>query len=638
MELKDRKRVNRIFLVFVLLFTAVLGKAFKVQVLDRDKLISKSKRQFFRQRIVYPKRGNIYDRNGSPLAINIQTYSIFTIPKNLKGKTKPYKTLSKIAPSLTYSKIKKRVNKRKKFTWISRKIELTKEQVSAIKKLDGIYVEAVPKRIYPNHELLSQTLGFVGIDNAGLSGIEYAFDKELKGEPTIIKYVRDNKGRPVRFTSGKIGGVSKDVYLSVDKDLQSIAEKALKDAVVEYEAVRGGVGVMDAETGEILAIANYPSFDPNEVKNSKSIDRKLSFISDPFEPGSTFKLMTVASALENKIARPDTNFYCEHGRLKVEGHIIKEAEAQKKYEWLSVDEIVKYSSNVGTTKIAFDLTFPKLKSTIEDFGFGVKTGVEIPGESRGIFTTDENVSPLSLSNISFGQGVATTGIQMLSAYAAIANGGEYIKPTIIKGGNKEADRTRIMSKKTADELTSMMVNAVEDGTGGRAKIPYFTIAGKTSTAQRADKFGRYSGYIPGFIGYPVGVNQKFVIYVYVDKPIKGKAYYGNVVAAPVFKKIAQHMLYKNKDLSKMAIRTDAKDSASFDAVKVRHSSTRVLGRTNVPNFIGLDKRSSNKLGNRLKVDLSHRGIGVVKSQSPAPGVKITKDTIVKLIYEPPTYE
>jgi len=638
MELKDRKRINRVFFLFVILFTVVLGKAFKVQVVDREKLISKSKKQFFRQRVVYPKRGNIYDRNGSPLAINIQTYSIFTIPKTLKGDTAPYKELSKIAPSLSYKKIKKKVRKRKKFTWLSRKIELTSEQVQKIKKLNGIYLEAVPKRIYPNHELLAQTLGFVGIDNAGLSGIEYAFDKELKGEPTIIKYVRDNKGRPVRFTSGTVGGVSQDVYLSIDKDLQSIAEKELRETVEEYEAIRGGIGVMDAETGEVLAMANYPAFDPNEVKKSKVENRKLSFISDPFEPGSTFKLMTVASALENKIARPDTNFYCEHGRLKVEDHIIKEAESDKKYEWLSVDEIVKYSSNVGTTKIAFDLTFPKLKKTIDNFGFGVKTRIELPGESRGIFTTDENVSPLSLSNISFGQGVATTGIQMLAAYAAIANGGEYIKPTIIKNGNKGSEKKRIMSKKTADELTQMLVHAVEDGTGHRAKIPYFTIAGKTSTAQRADKFGRYSGYIPGFVGFPVGVNQKFVIYVYVEKPGKGKSYYGNTVAGPVFKKVAQHILYKNKTLSKMAIRTDVKTKSSFDSVRMRHSSTRVLGRSIVPNFIGLDKRSSNKLGHRLKLKVTHRGIGVVKSQFPAAGEKLSKNTVVKLNYEPPTYE
>ncbi len=638
MELKDRKRVSRVFFLFVILFTVVLGKAFKVQVVDRDRLISKSKKQFFRQRKVYPKRGNIYDRNGSPLAINIQTYSIFTIPKSLKGNLKPFKKLSKIAPSLNYKKIKRKIRKRSKFTWISRKIELTKEQVTEIKKLNGIYLEAVPKRIYPNHELLSQTLGFVGIDNAGLSGIEYAFDKELKGEPTIIKYVRDNKGRPVRFTSGKVGGVSKDVYLSIDKDLQSIAEKALKDAVDEFEAIRGGIGVMDAETGEVLAMANYPSFDPNEYKKSKIENRKLSFISDPFEPGSTFKLMTVASALENKIARPDTNFYCEHGRLKVEGHIIKEAESSKKYEWLSVDEIVKYSSNVGTTKIAFDLTFPKLKKTIDSFGFGEKTGIEVPGESRGIFTTEDNVPPLSLSNISFGQGVASTGIQMLASYAAIANGGEYVKPTIIRDGNKGKLKKRIMSKKTSKELTQMLVHAVEDGTGGRAKIPYFTIAGKTSTAQRADKYGRYSGYIPGFIGFPVGVNQKFVIYVYIDKPGKGKSYYGNTVAGPVFKKVAQHILYKNKSISKIAIRTDVKTKNSFDSVRMRHSSTRVLGRSLIPNFIGLDKRSSNKLGHRLKLKVSHRGIGVVTSQSPGAGEKLTKNTVVKLKYEPPTYE
>lgn len=640
MQLTERKKINRIFFIFVCLFTAVIGKAFKVQVLDRDKLISRSKKQFFRERKIYPNRGNIYDRNGHPLALNIQTYSLFTIPKNIKNKKQTYKELEKLVPELTTSVIAKKVKNRKRFTWLARKVELSINQIEKIKKIKGIYVEAVPKRLYPNHELLAQSLGFVGVDNAGLSGLEYNFDKILRGEPKILKYIIDNKGRPVSYESGKTGVVAQDIHLTIDKDLQAIAEKAIKDQVEEFNAVRGGIGVIDTSNGEILAIANYPTFDPNEVRKSKPENRKLSFISDPFEPGSTFKSFTVASALEHKIARPDTNYFCELGRLKVGDHIISEADSNKKHEWLSMEEILKYSSNIGTTKIAFDLTYPKLKTTIDLFGIGKKTGIEIPGESRGIFTSEKNVTPLSLSNISFGQGVATTGIQMLAAYAAIVNDGIYIPPTMIKDSKRERLPKRIISKKTADEITKMLIGAVEDGTGKIAKVPYFSIAGKTSTAQKSDKSGKYSGYIPGFIGYPVNVDKKFAVYVYIDTPAKGKAYYGGTVAGPVFKKVAQHLLYKNKEFDKLAVqKVDIKKrSRAFDSIRVKRSATRSRGKGLVPNFVGLDKISANILAKKLGFEVMHRGIGVVNDQNPKPGNKYNKKTVVRLIFAPPSYE
>ncbi len=636
----SKTKIKISFFVFLGLFSAILVKAFIVQVVDKDLLLSKAKKQFFRERTTYPKRGNILDRNGNPLAINVQTYSIFTIPKNLKGDYSTYRKVSKIVPSLTYDKILSIIKKRKKFTFLARKIELSSEQVQELKELKGVHIEAVAKRYYPNHELSSQTIGFVGIDNVGLSGIEYAFDEQLRGKPKITKYVIDRKGRPIKFESTQVGSGAKDIVLSIDKDLQSIAEKALKDAVEEFGAVRGGFGVMNAETGEVLAMGNYPNFDPNIPHKSPSKNKKLAFITDPFEPGSTFKALTIASALEHKVARPDTNYYCEQGKLRVEGHTISEAEAKKKFEWLSVTEILQHSSNVGTTKIAFDLTYPKLKETLKKFKIGEKTGIELAGESRGIFNDEENVSPLSLSNISFGQGVATTGIQMLSAYSAISNGGYYIKPTILKREKaeiSEEDKTQIVDFQTSRELKEMLVQAVEDGTGGRARIPYFTIAGKTSTAQRSDQQGGYSGYIPGFIGFPIGTKDKFTVYVYVDKPEKGKSYYGGTVAGPVFKKIAQYILYKDRNLGNLTVKKKFNTTSSFDTVRIKHSSTRII-KGGVPNFEGLDKKSASRLAKKLGLRIIHNGIGVVSSQIPDVGVKVEGETLVRLYYKPPSYE
>lgn len=639
--MKDRSawRLRIVFGVFSTLFLLVLAKAFQIQVMDKDLLLSKAKKQFFRDRKIYPKRGNIYDRNGNPLAINIQTYSIFVIPKNLVRGSNDLKQLSQIIPSLSYRSMLKKISSRNKFTWIARKIELTKEQLEQLKKLKGIYLENVPKRLYPNHELLAQVLGFVGLDNTGLAGLEYQYDEELKGRPTILKYIIDNKGRPISYTSEELGGGSRDLNLSIDKDLQAVVEKNLKDTVLEFEAIRGGVGVIDANTGEILAMANYPSFDPNDPKDSQAMYRSLPFVSDPFEPGSTFKLLTVASALDHHVAKTDTNYYCERGEFVVDGHTISEAETKKKFEWLSVDEIVKYSSNVGTTKVAFDLTFPRLKKTLIDFGIGSKTGIEVPGESRGIFTDEKNVSSLSLSNISFGQGVATTGIQMLVAYAAIANGGHIIRPTLFKlEKEEEREKRRIFSEETSQSLVQMLIHAVEEGTGENAKIPYFTIAGKTSTAQRADETGKYNGYIPGFIGFPVNVDKKFVIYAYVDRPKDGKAYYGNTVAGPLFNKIAKYMLYKNKEYQKMAYFENFKNEFPTDRVKLTQSSTRYKGEGLTPNFVGLDKKSANILAEKYKLNLEHLGIGVIEKQIPAEGVLMGEKQIIKLFYQAPRYE
>ena len=355
---KEKKQISLIFFSFFLFFLIVLIKAFYIQVVNKEKLLKYSKKQILREFKIYPNRGNIFDREGNSLAINTQTYSIFTIPKNVKEGINSYIRLSEIVPNLSLKTIQRKIYKRKRYTWLARKISLTDKQVIKIREIKGIYIEAVPKRFYPNQSLLSQTLGFVGLDNKGLSGLEYVFDDKLRGKAKVIKYVKDAKGRPLKFESIDSEDTAKSLYLTIDKDLQSMAEKALKEAIIKSKALKGGVGVMDAKTGEILAIANYPTFDPNAIQNRSLKNTKLSFISDPFEPGSVFKTFTVASAFENKIAMPDTNFYCERGSLKIGEHIIREADLEKKYEWLSVSEILKYSSNIGTTKIAFDLTFP----------------------------------------------------------------------------------------------------------------------------------------------------------------------------------------------------------------------------------------------------------------------------------------
>lgn len=636
----ERKKVYIVFSAFCLFFFFVLCKAFYVQVINSKKLKNYSNSQFLRESKLYPNRGNIYDRYGEPLAINIHRYSVFAIPKLMEKGENNYEKINEIIPNLSIQAIEKRIKNRKKFTWLARKIPLTKDQLLEIKKLKGVFTEEESRRFYPNHELAAQILGFVGVDNVGLSGIEHQFNKELKGEAQIVKYYQDAKGRPIKYETTDHQGRGKDIHLSIDKDLQAKAEKYLKEAVLEKKAIKGGIGVMDADTGELLAMANYPSFDPNSSKYVKGEDRKLSFISDPFEPGSIFKVLTVASALEHNVARKDSNYYCERGRFKIGNHFIKEAGDHKAHEWLSVEDILKYSSNIGVTKIAFDLKFPRLKKTLLDFNINQKSGIELPGESRGIFTDKDNISPLALSNISFGQGIATTGIQMLAAYAAVANGGYYVQPTIIKRSDPTAiEKKKILSKDVAEQLTDMLVKVVEDGTGFNAKITYNKIAGKTSTAQKANVDGGYKGYIGGFVGFPVGGDKKIVIFVYIDEP-SGKEYYGNAVAGPVFKKMALYWLYKNKEFTNNEIVADAEQNQTgLDKVQIKYSGqSRIGDGKSVPNFIGLDKTSVNKLIEKSDLKVVHNGFGIVVDQKPKFGTELGNETIVQLFYQAPSYE
>lgn len=636
-----KNRIFFSFLVFCFLFAVVVSKAFYIQVVNKTRLLAYAKSQFIREVKEYPNRGNIVDRNGNPLAINVHVYNIFTIPKRKNAEFyNQLRALSKIVPELPFVKLQGLVQKRTRYTWLARKVTLSEEQLKKIKKLEGIFFESHSQRVYPHRELGAQTLGFVGLDNTGLAGIESFLNKDLKGKHQIVKYIRDAKGRPIKYETRATDLVARDIQLSIDKDMQGALESYLKDAVIHHQAFRGGAGVMDAETGEILAIANYPTYDPNDPRAFPQENRKLSFVTDPFEPGSIFKTITVASALENKIAKPETKYFCEYGKLRVQNHWISEAETHEKFEWLTVADILKFSSNVGTTKIAFTLKYPKLRETLDKFQFAQKTGIEMAGESKGIlsFKAKDKVRPLSLSNISFGQGVATTAIQMLRSYAAIANGGYLVRPTLLKSEVSQLKpENRILSEKTAESLIKMLVGVVSEGTGDNARIPHYEIAGKTGTAQRVSPRGGYDGYVASFIGFPVNVNRKFVVLTYVDHPTD-KGYYGGAVAAPIFKKITQYILYKKKDFAQFAKYDEKSNKVNLDEVHSQQASaTKVFAPGYMPSFLGLDKASALALAEERKIELQMNGFGVVTKQSVDPGTVIVGELPLKLQFEAPTY-
>lgn len=629
-----KAKVTLTFILFLVLFSLVSLKAFYIQVVNRNKLIAYSNSQIVRISKSYPKRGMIFDRNKNPLAINVRKYNVFAVPKSMKEITSELRQLSKIMGGTSFADELKSIKARKKYTWLLRKVELTDEQVEKIKNLNSIFVEEQSSRYYPNHELLAQTLGFVGVDNDGLAGIEYYFNKELKGQEVIKKYYKDAKGRPIKFESADIEVGAKDIYLSIDKEIQAVLEKSLKDAVEKHSAESGGAAVMDVETGEIWAIANYPTYDPNHYSKYDISKRKLAFVTDPFEPGSILKTFTIMAALENNIAKSDTNYFCENGKFLVGNHYISESDSNHAYEWLSVEDILKYSSNIGTTKIAFDLTYPLLKKFLIKMNLNDKTGIEIPGESRGIFEDRDKINPLRLSNISFGQGIATTGIQVLSSFATIANGGYEIRPTLIKQskGNKGK---RIVEPDVVKQINKMLIQAVNNGTGDKAKVPHFVIAGKTSTAQKANANGKYEGYVSGFIGYPVNVKKRFVVFAYVSEP-KENGYYGNQVAAPIFRKIVQNILYQKKEYSQLALIDGGRKN--IDVISYRQSSSRRLEVGRVPNLKGLDKTSAKNLLEKANLNYEFIGFGIAKKQYPKAGTPVDSNTRVKLYFKTPKYD
>ncbi len=633
-------KLSLILGILVSLYLGILGRAFWIQVLGREKLIQYSQKQTFREKIIFSNRASIVDRANRPLAINKQGHDIFILPSLLKDRRKTLKKIEDIVPKLSYWNLSKALGKRTKFTWLARSIELDESQLSYLSDLHGVFTEPQTRRFYPNGALAGQVLGFVGIDNKGLGGLEYAYDKVLRGPPQRLQYIRDAKGRPLKFEGPRALGKQSDLVVSLDARIQSLAEKYLEEAVLRHKAHGGGLGVMDAKTGEIWAMAHYPFFDPNHTSKYSTELRRSSFVTDPFEPGSVFKAITIASALEHKVVRPETSYYCERGSLEVQGHKITEAETTERFEWLSVAEILAKSSNVGTTKIAFDLGKEDFFSSLKKFGIGQKTALHFPGESRGILPKIEQVGQLNLSNMSFGHSVATTPLQIMQVYAAFAQNGDMPNPTLLKRNSDDPIlNQKIMSKETADSVLEMLKLAVSEGTGSKAQIPGLIIAGKTSTAQRPSSKGGYEGHIAGFVGIPLNVKRRFVVFVYIDRPTED-GYYGGQIAAPVFRQITSSILSNRKDLQSLLTQNREMNfqevEKSQDQISLRQA--KVLPAGGFPSFLGLDRNSAANLAKKLGVQAQFSGHGLVEKQWPAAGEEWSKGKTVHLTLGAPQYE
>jgi cell division protein FtsI (penicillin-binding protein 3) len=530
--------------------TAVLGRLAYLQVFCYSDYLTRAQRQQQHVVEVTPKRGAIYDRNLHPLAMSIAVDSCFAVPPEIVNQPLAARLLSGVL-GIPEETIEEKLATSRSFVWLARKLPPEKAAAIAALNLKGIYLQKENQRFYPKRELAAHVVGYVDIDEKGLGGIEYELDDKIRGKPGRMLVLEDARHRWFE-RDGKTEDAGASVVLTLDEKIQYIAEKELAVAIAQTHALAGTVIVENPANGEIYAAANWPRFNPNVAGDSPADARMDRAVGALYEPGSTFKLITLAAALEEHITRPEEVFDCQNGAVYIAGHRIRD---HKPFGLLNVAEILAKSSDVGAIKIALRLGAPKFRDYIRAFGFGEPTGVDLPGESKGLVRRLENWTPVSVGSISMGQEIGVTPIQLITAVSAIANDGMLNRPHVVKsirrgdqpvpleGGLAPAEPRRVIGPQTAATLRRLMEGVILDGTGRLARLDGWTAAGKTGSAQKIDPAtGRYSPtqLIASFTGFAPINNPAVTILISLDSPVG--LHEGGEVAAPVFRRIAEQVL------------------------------------------------------------------------------------------------
>jgi cell division protein FtsI (penicillin-binding protein 3) len=543
-------RIGLIGAGFVL-WLAVAGlRAGYLQLYRGEWLSNKAVGQVEEKVTVYGKRGTIYDAQHQAMAVSIETPSVAAYPAIMKNKASAAVRLAK-ALGLRARDVKRKLTGGRRFVWLKR--QATPKEAEAVRALQLKGVDFIPEhtRYYPNTTLAAQVLGFTGIDGHGLEGLEFYYDRELNGGEHTITIFKDALGRG--FDADELSGPARagnNLVLTLDGHIQYIAEQALAEAVTTYEARSGMAIVMNPRTGALLAMAHYPTFNPNAFRKYDRFTWRNRAITDPFEPGSTMKIFSAAAALERGALTPSSIFFCENGTYTVGRHTVHDT---KSYGWLSLQQIVKYSSNIGAVKVAEKIGGRTLFETLEAFGFGDRTHIDCPGESPGLLSNYKRWTSVDTGAIAFGQGVSVTGLQLITAASALANDGLMMKPHIVQAVTDPLGRpvrtmdpqpvSQVISVETAQKVRRIMRTVITDGgTGVEADLAGYSVCGKTGTAQKIESNGQYarSKYVASFIGFAPTERPALVALVVVDEP--RKTHYGGTVAAPAFKRIIKETL------------------------------------------------------------------------------------------------
>lgn len=546
-----KTRIIVIFVFFAAVWCLVLSRAFYIQVWPNEKLAQLQERKYKTRIKLNSQRGSFLDKDKREIAMSQISYSIYADPKLIKAPKAASRLLAKalgVSYESVYSKIKDR---NRRFSWLQRFVDESKLVKVKAMELAGVSYVQEWKRVYPFESLYKGIIGFVGQDGVGLEGLELRYDKWISGDNEKVNVKRDARGRPLNIdgmlvTESQMGN---DLVMTIDTDLQFYFETQLKETLSRFEG-EGAIGiVLDAATSEVRSMVSV------ENHSRRELIIKQKAITDVFEPGSTLKPFVMALGLEENLIQANSKIFCENGKMKVADRWIKESDQHHQFGYLSPSEILAFSSNIGVAKIGFQLGTDRLRDGLTRFGFGQKTQVDFPGESKGVVHETPWNAHL-LANVSFGQGISVNALQLTNSFAALVNGGLLHKPVLVKGRRNaetqeyvEMERavpTRVISKKTSDLLKVMLSSVThEGGTGVNARVPGFLIGGKTGTAQKASsKFRGYepNAYLSSFIGFIPVHEPKYVIYVMVDTP--KKSFYGSQVAAPVFAKVASFLARK----------------------------------------------------------------------------------------------
>lgn len=633
-----RFRIYLVLGLFVVFFSVILFRAVQLQVLEGDKLKRLALKQHRKTVNIHSKRGDIYDRNLKELAISVEVDSVFAQPGKLASAREAARKLSPML-GMSWVEVEKKLKSPGNFVWVKRQVDLDEGQRKELAELEGVGIVKESRRYYPNSRLASNLVGFTGLDANGLEGVELYYDSMLRGTSRKIVSDKDATGRVLLFEDPDktvpVNGM--EVELTIDKTIQYITEKALKKAVDDSNAKGGSAIVMDPATGEILAMASLPTYDPNDVKNSGPGHRRNKVITDVFEPGSIFKLFLVSAALEENLIKPSDRIYCENGVYKVADRVFHDT---KKHGWLTVPQIIKYSSNIGSAKIGEKLGRAQLYRYVRAFGFGEKTGIDLPGEASGALRHYNKWSSVTLHTVSFGQGVSATALQLITALSSIANGGFLMKPYVVKSVKDPSGKIisetnpailrKVVSEETARKVTEMLTTVTETGgTGTRAAVEGFEVAGKTGTAQKPDfKHGGYEkgAFIASFFGFVPAKSPRLAILVTVDEP-RGE-YYGGAISGPVFKEIAEESLSylgvfpENRTGPKMEnARSEVRPTAIQEPVAGQAEGVEPEEQSPmaVPDFTGKSVRMVLKTAKARAFDIEVVGSGRAFNQRPAPG-------------------
>jgi cell division protein FtsI (penicillin-binding protein 3) len=658
-----------IWVLAIIWMAVVIGRLSYLQLFSYGEYLAKAQRQQQRIFEISPMRGTIYDRRGHELAVSLPMDSVFADPIEIADVEMVSRLLSRVldAPA---EEIEEKIREAKTPVRLARKLSPETVQRITDMNLKGVFFQKENRRVYPQRELAASVLGYVDVDEKGIGGIEYSLDKQIRGRPGKMMVMADGHRRWYdRTESAADPGAS--VTLTIDETIQYIAEKELDRAIEETHAKAGTVVVQDPNSGELLAVANWPVFDPNNAGDFKAEARIDRAVASAYEPGSTFKVLTLTGAIENGVATPDELVDCQMGQIMVSGRLI--------HDWhpfgvLSVTGILENSSDVGAIKIALRLGAPRFYDAIRAFGIGQPTGIELPGENRGLLRPLENWSASSIGSLAMGQEVSVTPIQIVSAISAVANGGTFYRPHIVReidGGEPGSLRPtpapqQATDGKTAATMREMMEGVVLEGTGKPARLDGYTAAGKSGTAQMIDTAtGRYSAtrYNSSFVGFAPVNNPVISILVVLDSP-EGQ-HHGGLVGGPVFKRIAEQVLaYRNEphdvpapsdvETAKNLQVTPRPNSRSDDAAAAAQArfqaavaNTKVPGSAPqtvafgdpsaivVPNLAGQSVRGVTEECSRLGLMPSLIGSGVALEQFPAAGAQVLRGSRVTVRFGHP---